>query len=302
VLQNTRSVYANFCASISFNPTTSTTQVFIHGLDNIEVQDFKIRVRSVSDLCSIPTLIPALLLEFRESISRKSLDNSEDILRRVETETGLSPRWWSTSREERLVQKMNRRSLDEMDFERITRYITSASTSMAHVEYRCKSHLPVLDLLDQIGKNSLQYTQPYQRKVHEKDELRVQSLIDRLRVSAECTLSRTKYLSTRADIQRQTVSERVSLPRKSNSLTHSVQVYSLIAQKENALNKKIAESSLRVAEATQKENSEMKLISEEMKTLAISALRENSSMRFLQVITMLFLPATFVAVSHSAFR
>jgi hypothetical protein len=56
-----------------------------------------------------------------------------------------------------------------------------------------------------------------------------------------------------------------------------------------------------VAEATQKENLEMKLISEEMKTLAISALRENSSMRFLQVITMLFLPATFVAVSHVQF-
>jgi hypothetical protein len=210
VLQNTRSVYANFCASISFNPATSTTHVFIHGLDHIEVQNFKTRVRSLSDLCAIPTLIPALLLEFRESISRKSLDNSQDILRKVETETGLSPRWWSTSREERLAQKMNRRSLDEMDFERITHYITSASTSMAHIEYRCKSQLPVLDILDQIGKNCLQNTQSCQRKAHEMAELRVRSLIDRLRVSAECTLARTRYLSTRADIQRQTVS-RVSL-------------------------------------------------------------------------------------------
>jgi hypothetical protein len=77
---------------------------------------------------------------------------------------------------------------------------------------------------------------------------------------------------------------------------NTIQVYSLIAQKENALSKRIAETSLRVAEATQRENSEMKLISEEMKTLAISALRESSSMKFLQVITMLFLPATFVAV------
>jgi hypothetical protein len=211
VLQNTRSVYANFCASISFNPNTSTTHVFIHGLDNVEVQNFKTRVRSLSDLCSIPTLIPALLLEFRESISRKSLDNSEVILRKVEMETGLSPRWWSTSREERLAQKMNRRSLDEMDFERITHYITSASTSMAHVEYRCKSHLPVLDILDQIGKNCLPHMNPCQRKAHETAELRVRSLIDRLKVSAECTLARTKYLSTRADIQRQTVSENCPL-------------------------------------------------------------------------------------------
>jgi hypothetical protein len=205
VLQNTRSVYANFCASISFNPITSTSYVFIHGLDNIEVQNFKNRVRSLSDLCSIPTLIPALLLEFRESISRKSLDNSQDILRRVETETGLSPRWWSTSREERLAQKLNRRSLEEMDLERITHYITSASTSLAHVEYRCKSHLPVLDMLDQIGKDCLLHSQPSQKNAHERAELTVRSLIDRLRVSAECTLARTKYLSTRADIQRQTV-------------------------------------------------------------------------------------------------
>jgi hypothetical protein len=214
VLQNTRSVYANFCASISFNPTTSTTYVFIHGLDNIEVQDFKTRLRPLADLCSMPTLIPALLLEFRESISRKSLDNSQDILRRVETETGLSPRWWSTSREERLVQKMNRRSLDEMDFERITRYITSASTSMAHVEYRCKSHLPVLDMLHQIGKDCLKISRPSQREAHQTAEFSVRSLIDRLKVSSECTLARTKYLSTRADIQRQTVGEIISLLRR----------------------------------------------------------------------------------------
>jgi hypothetical protein len=172
----------------------------------------------LSDLCSIPNLMPALLLEFREGISRKSLDNSEDILRRVETETGLSPRWWSISREERLAQKKNRRALDKMDFERITRYITSASTSMAHVEYRCKSHLPVLDMLDEIGKQSLQNAQPCDREGHERDVLRVRSLIDRLRVSAECTLARTKYLSTRADIQRQTVRRVASMSKRFISL------------------------------------------------------------------------------------
>lgn len=43
----------------------------------------------------------------------------------------------------------------------------------------------------------------------------------------------------------------------------------------------------------------MKSLAEDSKTLAVLALKENLSMRFLQIITMLFLPATFIAVRGS---
>lgn len=41
----------------------------------------------------------------------------------------------------------------------------------------------------------------------------------------------------------------------------------------------------------------MKSLAEDSKTLAVLGLKENASMRFLLIITVLFLPATFMAVS-----
>ena len=70
-----------------------------------------------------------------------------------------------------------------------------------------------------------------------------------------------------------------------------------MAQKDSAINKKIAESSLRVAESTQRDSMAMKSLGEDSKTLAVLGLKENASMRFLQINTVLFLPATFMTVS-----
>ena len=61
------------------------------------------------------------------------------------------------------------------------------------------------------------------------------------------------------------------------------QIYSLIAQKDNAL-------SIR-------DNVALKMISEDQKNIALAAKRDSAAMRVISVITAVFLPGTFTAVS-----
>lgn len=77
-------------------------------------------------------------------------------------------------------------------------------------------------------------------------------------------------------------------------------IYSLIAQRDNALSIQMAEASLRIAQATRANNLAMKLIAEDSKAVALASLRKDVSMRTIAVVTMLFLPATFVATLFSA--
>lgn len=58
----------------------------------------------------------------------------------------------------------------------------------------------------------------------------------------------------------------------------------MIAQKDNALNVR--------------DTAELKKISKEQNKIALAATQSNASMGFISILTILFLPATFTAVSH----
>jgi hypothetical protein len=61
-------------------------------------------------------------------------------------------------------------------------------------------------------------------------------------------------------------------------------MYSLIAQKDNALN--------------MRENHQLKTISEDQKKIALLATRDSAAMRVMSAITAVLLPATFTAVCN----
>ena len=64
---------------------------------------------------------------------------------------------------------------------------------------------------------------------------------------------------------------------------HMSQVYSLIAQKDNAL--------------SMRDNAALKTISEDQKQIALAAKRDSTAICTIGVITTVFVPATFTAVS-----
>lgn len=63
-----------------------------------------------------------------------------------------------------------------------------------------------------------------------------------------------------------------------------MQLYSMFIQQDNKLNTKNADLNLRIAQ--------------ESVAIATSAKRDSSSMKSIAVVTTLFLPGTFIAVSH----
>ncbi|KAJ9660009.1 hypothetical protein H2201_007114 [Coniosporium apollinis] len=67
-------------------------------------------------------------------------------------------------------------------------------------------------------------------------------------------------------------------------------VYNVIAQKDSALN-------LRVAQASQRDSAAMKAIAEDSKMVALATSKDSAAMRTIAAVTILFLPAIFTAIS-----
>lgn len=80
-------------------------------------------------------------------------------------------------------------------------------------------------------------------------------------------------------------------------------MYSLIAQKDNAENIRLADASVRMAQAGIDGNAAMKAIAEDSKVVAVATLRDSAAMRTIAAVTVFFLPATFTAVcGHFEFK
>lgn len=83
-------------------------------------------------------------------------------------------------------------------------------------------------------------------------------------------------------------------------------MYSLIAQRDNLPNVKVAKAPLRIAEAIRTDNLATKTISEDSRAIAkdtkvvvVDSLGTNNVMRSIAVVTMVFLPAIFIVILFS---
>jgi Mg2+ and Co2+ transporter CorA len=141
--------------------------------------------------------------------------------------------------------------------------------------------LGLFRVLDEAGQSCPEAT-PDSRKVKVvKATALVRTMNSHMASSTQSLRTWTKYLHRKAQAYVQTV-------------------YSLIAQRDNASSIQTAEASLRIAEATRADNVAMKAIAEDSKAVALESLRKNVTMRTIAVVTMLFLPATFIATLFSA--
>lgn len=206
VLQSTRSINGNFCASISFQGHRGLTYAFVHGLDPREIRGVKIRLRQLVSLTVLPTVIPIVLLEFREGTCRRALEECRTTVEKIESETGLRPQWWALRNKTIPRAPRNITLSGDSDFERITQDITTAATKLAYVRYRCNTYLPMLDSMNCVSKEVVLNAPPDRTKEWEEALIGMDSCIGRLRAVLECIQERTEYQSARADIQRQTVS------------------------------------------------------------------------------------------------
>lgn len=76
----------------------------------------------------------------------------------------------------------------------------------------------------------------------------------------------------------------------------TTQLYSIIAQNDNALSLRIATTSLQIAEVSQRDNAAMKTIAEDSRKITEATSRDSAAMRTIAAVTIMFLPATLTAV------
>lgn len=75
-----------------------------------------------------------------------------------------------------------------------------------------------------------------------------------------------------------------------------MQIYNLIAQRDNMSNLQVAEASRQVAELSRSDSIAMKIVAEKSMKVAELTRKDSSDMRVIAGVTLMFLPGTFTAV------
>ncbi|PVH79760.1 hypothetical protein DL98DRAFT_588976 [Cadophora sp. DSE1049] len=268
VLQNSFTTTSQYSASLSYNLTTRITGAFIHGLCEFEIKALVNKLVPRKNNIAFPMMLPLHLLAFRADSARGKVGDSHREIIDIEHQTGIRTKWHPGKPccGDLRGKMPEKRRYDDVNFDKVTADLTSFTSKLAYVEYVCEVHLPMLDSFDAINERILQTYPEEGRRRLEKAEHRLRTESGMLRSSLQATYSRAKYLSKRGQVQVQTI-------------------YSLIAQKDNAL--------------STKDNAALKTISEDQKRITLIAARDSAAMRVISVITTVFIPATFTAAFFS---
>lgn len=199
--------------------------------------------------------------------------------------TGLLTKWDSSEPLSDLRKNWPLRNPETIDFNAITADITSVTSKLAYTEYLCEFWAPKLTIFDSINCRTLDAVSASDDKERLlKINRRFQDDIVFLQSTLEGVQLRAGYTSKRAQAQVQTVSIRVPLGVVC-FVTDRIKIFSLIAQKDNAI--------------ALRDNAHLKTIAEEQKRIALAASQDSASMQIISVITAVFLPATFAAVGKT---
>lgn len=147
--------------------------------------------------------------------------------------------------------------VERLDFETIARDLTTISTSVARVDHQARIGESMIRVVEKCYKRYLEDTQ-------DSLDFRVDLMtrIDELWSSFQVLRLEAEFYTRRTEANRQTV-------------------YSLIAQKDNRINSKIAEG-------TRNESNALKIMAE-------ASAQDSTSMVVISTVTLFFLPATFLS-------
>jgi Mg2+ and Co2+ transporter CorA len=266
-----------FCLGLTYRPSEMKITAFLSGLHDDEIQELFTLIESQRMYLVSPMLIPTLLAGFGLKYVRNRLYHCHKITNTVKHKMGLASNVMTPSFREPSIN-------DSLE---LSQSLTTIFGKLAKYDQHCGSLLDLFRVLDEASQSCLEATlESYKIIVGEATAL-VRTLISHMACSTQSSRDWTEFLHRRAQGYVQTV-------------------YSLIAQRDNSLSIQLAESSLRIAEATRSDNLAMKaiaensrIIAEESKIVSMESLRKNDTMRSIAVVTMLFLPATFIATLFS---
>jgi hypothetical protein len=209
VIQNAFTTTSQYSASFSYNPSTRTTGAFVHGLCESEISALVNKLVTRKDLIVLPMALPLYLMTFRADSARAKVGDSHREIIEIEHQTGIRTKWHpgkaccgGTG-----SKIPGQRRYDGVNFDEVTADLTSLTSKLAYVEFVCEVHLPMLDSFDVINKRLLDMSPAERRQRLTEAEHRFRTESGLLRSSLSATFSRAKYLSQRAQVQVQTVSQ-----------------------------------------------------------------------------------------------
>ena len=250
---------------------------FLSGLHDEEIKELFTFIKSQMRHLASPMLIPTFLAGCALKYVRDRLCHCHKIADAVKHKLGLAPE----------VATPSFREPSTNDNLELSQSLTTVFSKLAKYEQHCSNLVDLFRTLDEASQSCLEATvEPHKIMVGEATAF-VRTMISHMACSAQSSKDWTKFLRQRAQGYAQTL-------------------YSLSAQRDNALSIQLAESSLQISEAIRSDNLAMKaiaensrIIAEESKIVATESLRKNDAMRSIAVVTMLFLPPTFIATLFS---
>jgi hypothetical protein len=261
---------ARFALGLTYRPNTMQVTAFVTGFQADRIEELFTRLRSLRKNLVAPMLLPSILAGISWKCIKVRLQQCHEITHTAREKMGLP-----ASMSDPKVREPS--TYDNVE---LSKNLTTIFEKLAKYNQHCGSLLDLFRVVDEAGQSCLEATpESYKIEVAKATAL-LRTLNSHTASSTESLKAWTEFLYRKAQAYVQTI-------------------YSLIAQRDNALSIQMAEASLRIAELTRLDNLAMKNIAEDSKAVAVNSLRRNVTMQTIAVVTMLFLPATFIATLFS---
>ncbi|KAK6371653.1 hypothetical protein LTS17_008905 [Exophiala oligosperma] len=274
MIRSARSRDWNFCLALAYNEKTGLLHGILNGMQTDEIELLLDCIqRSGRDILD-SMLLPIFLLELKVHYFAVLLEKRARGIEEIEYMTGMRHGFSSNPRRNMSMVKDTERErmLKELDFDQITQKLTGLTGTLSFCEMTFSSSLRALNKVDAIRSRLTP-----QRETREEVDTRV-SYLRELLIGSQA-LGGVLLDRTKAQVQT---------------------VYSLIGQKDNRLNIDTAAASRKIAEISLGQNTAMKDMAEDSRNVAILTQKDSTNMRIIAVVTLLFLPGTFMATFFSA--
>jgi hypothetical protein len=196
VVQNNGQSSGHFSLALTYHIKTHVTCGLLGGLRLGADVSF---ILASHELVGLPMFLPALFVELKSHSTNSHVHSCALKLRSVEQTTEI--------RRDDVLSNLGKTRTDfaNLDLDGITRELTSVSSKLAHCNYSCQLHLPMLDFFDEINQWAVKKVSNERGEDLAKAEQVALARTAYLRNWLKVISIRTKYLSQRAKAQVQTV-------------------------------------------------------------------------------------------------
>jgi hypothetical protein len=220
MIQNSFTSTSQFSVALTYEPQKRLTSALVHSLSKNEISDLVKQVSEHRDCAAHPMLLPSLLLTWRVASANTKVRECHLQIVEIEHDSDIRTNWHPNkeccSVHQRQLPGRNR--YDALDFDQVTRDLTSLTSKLAYCKFLCEVHLPMLDDFDAINNKLLECVSSEHKERLEEAEARLYKDINFLRSSLRATLYRAQYLSKRCKAQVQTVRMTPTFPSAHNSV------------------------------------------------------------------------------------